>query len=114
MFRFIFLLSISYCIASAHAGINPIVRVFFDKAGVSDSFDLRLFDDVAPVTVNNFLNYANTTTVNGGSYDNSFIHRNAKDFVIQGGGFFFNPLLGDGGFTYDALQKHILVDYKKL
>lgn len=85
---------------SAQAGINPIVRVSIEKGGVVDSFDLRLFNDVTPITVENFLNYANATTANGGSYDNSFIHRNSKNFVIQGGGFSFNKSLG--GFTYDS------------
>ena len=103
MIRFILMsmLSISFFITSAHGEINPIVRVTIDKNGVLQSFGLRLYDDVSPGTVNNFLNYINGTTDNGGSYDNSFIHRNAKDFVIQGGGFFFNELVGD--FTYDGV-----------
>lgn len=50
--------------------------------------DVRLYDDTAPITVNNFLNY-----VTDGDYDNSFIHRSAPGFLIQGGGFIF----GDEG-----------------
>jgi cyclophilin family peptidyl-prolyl cis-trans isomerase len=55
--------------------------------------DIRLFDEIAPDTVDNFLTY-----VNEGAYDWSFFHRNAKygqngyhpegtPFVLQGGGF---------------------------
>ena len=54
-------------------------------------FCLRLFPDVAPQTVQNFLNY-----VNGGDFDNTFFHRhafleNGASFVLQGGGYFFSP-----------------------
>lgn len=47
---------------------------------------LELFDDVAPRTVQNFLNY-----VRGGDYNNTFIHRSVPGFVIQGGGYYFGP-----------------------
>ncbi|HSV78711.1 MAG TPA: peptidylprolyl isomerase, partial [Ramlibacter sp.] len=44
--------------------------------------DIELYDDAAPLTVANFLAY-----VRSGAYNNSFIHRSAKGFVIQGGGY---------------------------
>lgn len=44
------------------------------------SFSLELYDDVAPVTVRNFVNYVIT-----GRYDGTFIHRSEPGFVIQGG-----------------------------
>lgn len=44
------------------------------------NFSLELFDDVAPGTVANFLNY-----VDSGRYDNVVIHRSILGFVIQGG-----------------------------
>jgi len=43
---------------------------------------LELFADKAPATVNNFLAY-----VQSGHYDNTIIHRIAKDFIIQGGAY---------------------------
>ena len=46
------------------------------------SFDVALFDEAAPITVANFLDY-----VNSGVYDNSIIHRSVPSFVIQGGGY---------------------------
>jgi len=44
------------------------------------NFQIELFDDEAPLTVENFLSY-----IEDGSYDESFIHRNSTGFVIQGG-----------------------------
>lgn len=44
--------------------------------------EIELFDEEAPQTVANFLNY-----VNDGDYQNTFIHRSAPGFVIQGGGY---------------------------
>jgi peptidyl-prolyl cis-trans isomerase A (cyclophilin A) len=52
--------------------------------------NVLLFDQAqtgAPLTVQNFINYAN-----GGDYTNSIIHRSVKDFIIQGGGFTINNL----------------------
>ncbi|MET1254356.1 peptidylprolyl isomerase [Aliikangiella maris] len=46
------------------------------------NFEVNLYDEKTPETVNNFLNY-----VNSGAYNNSIIHRSVTDFVIQGGGF---------------------------
>lgn len=43
---------------------------------------LELFSDKAPATVNNFLAY-----VQAGHYNNTIIHRVAKDFIIQGGAY---------------------------
>lgn len=47
---------------------------------------LELYDDVAPGTVANFMNY-----VTDGDYVDSIIHRSVPGFVIQGGGFAFYP-----------------------
>ena len=46
--------------------------------------EIELLQQEAPATVANFLNY-----VNDGDYLNSFVHRSAPGFVIQGGGFTF-------------------------
>ncbi len=46
------------------------------------NIDVELLASVAPASVANFLSYANA-----GSYNNSFIHRSAPGFVIQGGGY---------------------------
>ncbi len=44
--------------------------------------NVELFEDQAPLTVANFLNY-----VNDGDYLNTIIHRSVLGFVVQGGGF---------------------------
>jgi cyclophilin family peptidyl-prolyl cis-trans isomerase len=49
--------------------------------------DVELYDQDKPVTVNNFLNL-----IESGAFENSFFHRTAPGFVLQGGGYFvFNP-----------------------
>ncbi|MGA0805149.1 MAG: peptidylprolyl isomerase [Pseudohongiellaceae bacterium] len=59
------------------------------------NFCIELFDDVAPQTVQNFLNY-----VRGGDYNNTFIHRSVPGFVIQGGGYYYT-----GGTTVTEVPK---------
>lgn len=49
-------------------------------------FCMVLYPDTAPATVANFLNYAED-----GDYDNTIIHRSAPRFVIQGGGYVYDP-----------------------
>lgn len=44
---------------------------------------IRLFPADAPGTVQNFLNY-----VRDGDFNGSMVHRVARDFVVQGGGFY--------------------------
>ena len=46
------------------------------------NFEVNLFDEITPKTVENFLQY-----VEDESYHNSVIHRLIPDFVVQGGGF---------------------------
>ena len=55
------------------------------------SINIELFDEAAPVTVANFMNY-----VNDGDYVNSFFHRSVPGFVLQGGGFRFD----NNSFSY--------------
>lgn len=50
---------------------------------------LELFDDRIG-TADNFLNYVNNTSVPHGSYSGSFMHRLARGFVLQGGGYYPN------------------------
>lgn len=51
-------------------------------------FEINLFDETTPVTVQNFLSY-----VNAGRYDGTVFHRSVPGFVIQGGGFTFDQQL---------------------
>ncbi len=61
-------------------GTNPVVR-FNTNFG---PIDVELLPDDAPKTVANFLGY-----LDRGDYDQSFLHRLVKDFVLQGGGYRF-------------------------
>ncbi len=47
---------------------------------------IELFDDVTPLTVQNFLRYAFNQNADG-DYDGTFFHRLAQGFVLQGGGY---------------------------
>ena len=65
----------------------PSGAVFATNVTVQTPFgdvDIELFDEEAPQTVANFLNY-----VNDGDYEDSFIHRSVPGFVVQGGGYIF-------------------------
>lgn len=46
------------------------------------NIDVELYDEAAPITVDNFLNY-----VDSGRYNGTFIHRSEPGFIIQGGGY---------------------------
>ncbi|TYK65382.1 peptidylprolyl isomerase [Colwellia echini] len=48
------------------------------------NFQVNLFDQTTPKTVENFLSY-----VNDGYYTNTVVHRVATDFVVQAGGYEF-------------------------
>jgi cyclophilin family peptidyl-prolyl cis-trans isomerase len=46
------------------------------------NIDVELYDEQAPITVQNFLNY-----LRAGQYNSSFFHRSVPGFVIQAGGY---------------------------
>lgn len=61
------------------AGVSgPIMRV----STTSGDFNMELLDEVAPATVQNFLNYRNA-----GAYMNTLVHRSVPGFIVQTGGF---------------------------
>ncbi|MBI3829018.1 MAG: peptidyl-prolyl cis-trans isomerase [Planctomycetes bacterium] len=57
---------------------NPVI-VFDTSLG---SFEVELYQEKAPITVKNFLDY-----VNEGFYDGTIFHRVIDNFMVQGGGF---------------------------
>ena len=64
---------------------GTIVRV---STSIGD-FSVELFDDSAPMTVENFLNYVGRNDYNG-----TYFHRVVDDFVAQGGAYRFQPYIG--------------------
>ncbi len=73
--------------AQAQTAGNPIVRV----STTFGDFSVELFADETPATVENFLNY-----LERGDYQNTFLHRLEQDFVLQGGGYRFQPCVEGG------------------
>ena len=75
---------------------NTVVR-FHTNFGF---IDVEMYDQVAPGTVANFLEY-----VRDGAYDNMFFHRKRTDFVLQGGGYKFRDGVGKTDIDErDAIQ----------
>ena len=67
--------------ADAPAPGNPVVVMSTSLGDIT----IELFKDKAPVSVENFLQYANE-----GFYNDTVFHRVRKGFMIQGGGFTAN------------------------
>lgn len=78
-----FALLVAFSSFSTYAG--TIVRV---STTIGD-FSIELLDEVAPVTVQNFLNYVNRNDYNG-----TYFHRVVDDFVAQGGAYRFELFVG--------------------
>jgi len=80
MAKVIFSVLLACLSVGSYAG--TIVRV---STSVGD-YSIELLDDVAPITVQNFLGYVNRNEYNG-----TFLHRVVDDFVVQGGAYRFRP-----------------------
>ncbi len=74
-----FFAALLFLLPSIGVGQTQLVR-FDSNFG---KFDIELFENT-PLTNANFLTY-----VDAGDYTNTFLHRHAIDFVLQGGGFNF-------------------------
>ena len=79
------------------------VRVTMARESGGGTFELRLFADEAPATVNRFVTAART-----GYYNGLTFHRQATNFVIQGGSPGANEYVGADRFMRDevALRSH--------
>ena len=71
-----------------------VIAVDVIESNITQTINIKLFDGIAPNTVTNFLSY-----IDDGSYNGIFFNRSVKDFVLQTGGYTFNPALGN--FTID-------------
>lgn len=79
---------------------DTIVRFNIEQGVTVNAVDLRLYEDETPLTVSNFMSY-----VEDGSYDNSFIHRSVSDFIIQGGGYKYDPSIFEIAGSLSLVQK---------
>lgn len=73
------------CFFWGNAAAGTIVRV----ATSLGDYSIELFDQEAPITVENFLSY-----VRRGDYNRTYLHRVVDDFVVQGGGYRFELFVG--------------------
>jgi peptidyl-prolyl cis-trans isomerase B (cyclophilin B) len=73
IFAFVF----GWAVSDAAGQSNPKVLMKTSKGDIT----IELYPDKAPLTVNNFLSYADEKF-----YDGTIFHRVIKDFMIQGGG----------------------------
>lgn len=72
-------------LVAALASFQPLLAEAGTRAIMTTSkgvIELELFDEQAPVSVENFVSYANS-----GFYDGTIFHRVIGSFMIQGGGF---------------------------
>ena len=60
---------------------DKMTKVMFETN--MGNFEVELYNDKAPITVENFLVY-----VNEGYYDGLIFHRVIENFMVQGGGFY--------------------------
>lgn len=81
---------------------NPMVAV----ATTAGDFTIELYQDKAPITVENFLRY-----VKDGSYVGTQFHRVIPGFVIQGGGYDSNFSMQP---TYAAIKNESKPEVKNL
>lgn len=77
--KMLLLIIFSLCILLPNASRATNVVTMETTLG---NISIELYESVAPVTVENFMNY-----VQNGDYVNSIIHRSVPGFIIQGGGF---------------------------
>ncbi len=73
---------------------NPValIRVRSDDGSIDGVIKVELYRDKAPITVDNFIKYAND-----GFYNGLVFHRIVENFVAQGGGYYYGH---DGILTY--------------
>jgi uncharacterized protein (TIGR03437 family) len=95
--RFLGFLLLMSAMLHGQAG-DPVVRLKImlgDGRTVLGDVDVTLLQSVAPLTVANFLRYANR-----GAYDNTVFHRSVAGFIVQTGGY----ILAGNDFTKKVAQ----------
>jgi peptidyl-prolyl cis-trans isomerase A (cyclophilin A) len=75
-------LILSTIVLGAASAEAAVVRFVTSRGNIT----ARLYDDITPISVVNFKNYANANR-----WDGTFIHRSVPGFIVQGGGFSLTP-----------------------
>jgi peptidyl-prolyl cis-trans isomerase A (cyclophilin A) len=75
------IISMSACLLSAFFA-SACYATVVEVRTVVGNFQVNLFDDATPQTVENFLEY-----VNAGQFANNTVHRTVPNFIVQMGGF---------------------------
>ncbi|MCH8538939.1 MAG: peptidylprolyl isomerase, partial [Alkalimonas sp.] len=86
-----------FTLVSLSASLQATIVEFRTSMG---DFEVNLFDEITPETVENFLAY-----VEQESYHQSVIHRSIPDFIIQGGGFTY-----DGDFPLTVIEANASIN----
>ncbi|WP_269915477.1 peptidylprolyl isomerase [Acinetobacter sp. HY1485] len=73
---------IGLLIATAAISITSFANTFVNMQTSQGNIEIELYDQQAPITTQNFLNY-----VKSGFYQGTTFHRVIPNFMIQGGGF---------------------------
>lgn len=89
-------LSLSLATAAALLSTNTASATQVRVDTPLGAFTIQMYDDTAPGTVANFLQY-----IADGDFDDSFFHRSVPGFVVQGGGFTYTDA-GVGAVPTDA------------
>jgi peptidyl-prolyl cis-trans isomerase A (cyclophilin A) len=85
--RRVFLAAIASSVFMFPAGAGATI---VEIRTVMGDFQVNLYDIGTPQTVANFLSYVNGGVI-GDDYTDSVFHRSDPGFVLQGGGFFYDP-----------------------
>jgi len=75
-------LAATFLLASLTALPNTAHSTVVLVETVLGDFEINLYDNATPATVNNFLNYTQN-----GAYTDSIFHRSVANFILQSGGF---------------------------
>ena len=72
--------------ATIMLAVQPAKATVVEFQTVMGNFEVNLYDNATPATVANFLDY-----VNNAAYTNAIFHRSVPGFVVQAGGFAYDP-----------------------
>ncbi len=64
---------------------NTALATIVEFETVLGKVQVNLYDESTPETVENFLSY-----VESEAYDNTFFHRSVPEFIVQGGGYYYD------------------------